>query len=120
MYGTEALGASISRTCELARYLERRIAETEELELLAPVQLNIVCFRYRAEDPDGINRQIAADIQESGIGAPSTAKIGGQLAIRAAITNHHTTCADLDALVDATLRFGRARQLMLEEAFCQE
>ena len=45
VYGAEALGSIISRTCELARYLERRIAETPELELLAPVELNVVCFR---------------------------------------------------------------------------
>jgi aromatic-L-amino-acid/L-tryptophan decarboxylase len=44
VYGTDALGVVISRTCELARYLESRILETAELELMAPVELNIVCF----------------------------------------------------------------------------
>src|SRR6202040_2442286 len=39
VYGTDALGAVISRTCALARYLESRILETPELELLAPVEL---------------------------------------------------------------------------------
>ena len=38
VYGADALGAAISRTCELARYLESRIKETPELELLAPVR----------------------------------------------------------------------------------
>jgi glutamate/tyrosine decarboxylase-like PLP-dependent enzyme len=47
--GTERLGAAISRSCALARYLEERIRETPELELMAPVELNIVCFRYRTE-----------------------------------------------------------------------
>ena len=37
VYGTEALGAMMSRSCELARYLEIKIATTRELELLAPV-----------------------------------------------------------------------------------
>src|SRR3989475_2429575 len=47
VYGTEKLGQMISRTCQLAQYLKKRIDETPELELLAPVALNIVCFRYR-------------------------------------------------------------------------
>ena len=44
---------SIARTCALAGYLEARILAEPRLELLAPVQLNIVCFRYRAADADG-------------------------------------------------------------------
>src|ERR1700733_15480468 len=54
VHGTQALGAVISNTCELARYLEGRIAQQPELELLAPVELNIVCFRYRAHESDRI------------------------------------------------------------------
>ena len=79
------------------------------LELLAPVQLNIVCFRYRADNPDRVNAEIAADIQESGIAAPSTTLIDGQLAIRAAIVNHRTEVRDIDALVNAVLEFGARR-----------
>jgi glutamate/tyrosine decarboxylase-like PLP-dependent enzyme len=79
------------------------------LELLAPVQLNIVCFRYRADDADRVNAEIVADIQESGIAAPSTTLIEGQLAIRAAIVNHRTEARDIDALVAAVLEFGARR-----------
>jgi glutamate/tyrosine decarboxylase-like PLP-dependent enzyme len=79
------------------------------LELLAPVQLNIVCFRYRARDANKLNGDIVIDIQESGIAAPSTTLLDGQLAIRAAIVNHRTDTRDLDALVAAVVRFGMAR-----------
>ena len=51
-YGTEKLGAVMARTCALARYLEARILAEPRLELLAPVDLNIVCFRYRAGDAE--------------------------------------------------------------------
>ena len=108
-YGTEKLGAVITRTCALAGYLEARILAEPRLELLAPVQLNIVCFRYRAADPNKVNREIVIDIQESGIAAPSTTLLDGQLAIRAAIVNHRTDTCDLDALVAAVIRFGAAR-----------
>lgn len=110
VYGAEALGASIARTCELARYLEKRILETGELELAAPVELNIVCLRYRAEESHRVNARIAVELQESGVAAPSTTLVGGKLAIRAAIVNHRTQLRDIDALVERTLEFGRSLQ----------
>jgi aromatic-L-amino-acid/L-tryptophan decarboxylase len=108
-YGTEKLGAMITRTCALAGYLEARILAEPRLELLAPVQLNIVCFRYRADDANQVNGDIVADIQESGIAAPSTTVLEGQLAIRAAIVNHRTDICDVDALISAVLEFGAQR-----------
>jgi glutamate/tyrosine decarboxylase-like PLP-dependent enzyme len=105
-YGTERLGAVIARTCALAKYLEHRVRNTPQLELLAPAQLNIVCFRYRAADADVVNARIAVDLHESGIAAPSTTIINGHLAIRAAFVNHRTQTRDVDALVDAIIRLG--------------
>ena len=55
-YGTEKLGAVIARTCALAGYLEARILAEPRLELMAPVQLNIVCFRYRADNANAQRR----------------------------------------------------------------
>jgi glutamate/tyrosine decarboxylase-like PLP-dependent enzyme len=107
VYGTDALGASISRCCALARTLEERIAATPELELMAPVELNIVCFRYRAEDTNRVNDAIVVALQESGVVATSTTRIKGQTAIRAAIVNHRTSRAEIDALVDGVLALGR-------------
>jgi aromatic-L-amino-acid decarboxylase len=108
VYGAEALGASIARTCDLARYLESLILRMPELEMAAPVELNIVCFRYRAEESDRVNARITVELQESGVAAPSTTVLGGRLAIRAAIVNHRTQPADLDALVERTVALGRA------------
>jgi glutamate/tyrosine decarboxylase-like PLP-dependent enzyme len=116
VYGLEALGQTIGRTCELARYLEEKIAESNELELLAPVSLNIVCFRYRCPEPDRVNARIVVELQESGVAAPSTTRIHGEVAIRAAITNHRTGRRDIDALVSATLAMGRAITGELVEA----
>jgi len=106
VYGTERLGEMISGTCTLASDLAQRIAATAELELLAPVTLNIVCFRYRGADPDRLNRDIVVALQESGIAAPSTTTVDGKLAIRVAIVNHRTTTADLDAMLEAVLDLG--------------
>ena len=108
-YGTEKLGAVITRTCALAGYLEARILADPRLELMAPVQLNIVCFRYRADNANKVNGDIVIDIQESGIAAPSTTLLDGELAIRAAIVNHRTDTCDIDALLSAVLEFGAQR-----------
>jgi aromatic-L-amino-acid/L-tryptophan decarboxylase len=100
--GTDRLGAAMAETCRLARVLEARIANEPTLELLAPVALDVVCFRVRECD-DSTNRAIVVDVQESGLAAPSTTRIDGKVAIRAAIVNHRTTEADVHALVDAVL-----------------
>jgi aromatic-L-amino-acid decarboxylase len=113
-YGIDKLGAVIARTCALARYLEAMIAAEPRLELLAPVQLNIVCFRYRADDADRVNAAIVASLHESGIAAPSTTTLDGRLAIRAAIVNHRTGTGDIDALLSAVLEFGARESEALE------
>ena len=111
-HGLDRLGASIAANCADARYLGERVEATPELELLAPVSLNIVCFRYR--DPaldhaevDRLNAAIVVELQEGGIAAPSTTQVGGRLAIRACLCNHRTRRSDLDALVEGVLRLGR-------------
>lgn len=107
VYGTDALGKTISHACQLARYLESRVVATPELELMAPVNLNIVCFRYRSLEPDRVNEEIVIRLQESGVVAPSTTTLANHLVIRAAIVNHRTTRSDIDALVDGVLSLGR-------------
>jgi glutamate/tyrosine decarboxylase-like PLP-dependent enzyme len=107
-YGAEKLGESIANTCALAQYMKQRIALLPQLELLAPVALNIVCFRYRCDDADQVNASIVVALQESGIAAPSVTTLSGQTAIRAAIVNHRTTQEDIDALLRETIAQGEA------------
>lgn len=106
VYGAEKLGQVIAHTCALAQYLKTRIEAEPNLELLAPVALNIVCFRYRCADANIVNAKLVVALQTSGIVAPSTTTLNGQVAIRAAIVNHRTSAIDIDALVDATLAIG--------------
>ncbi|MCS0628264.1 aminotransferase class V-fold PLP-dependent enzyme [Telluria mixta] len=107
VYGADAIGRSISATCALARYLAERIAAEPDLELAAPVTLNIVCFRFVCADPERVNREIVLALYDEGRVAPSATTLDGRYAIRAAIVNHRTGRADIDALVDAVLRAGR-------------
>jgi glutamate/tyrosine decarboxylase-like PLP-dependent enzyme len=114
-FGTERLGATVLRNCELARHLAERVQATQELELMAPVQLNIVCFRFchpglSDSELDTLNAELVADVQESGVAAPSTTQLGGRLAIRVNITNHRTDEATLAALLAAVVARGKARE----------
>ncbi|HEY4040466.1 MAG TPA: pyridoxal-dependent decarboxylase [Rhodopila sp.] len=111
VYGADQIGAIAQHTCDLATALAMRVDQEPELQLLAPVALNIVCFRYIAANGnlDRLNADIVADLQESGIAAPSTTIVKGVLAIRAALVNHRTSQADLTILVDAVLDAGRSR-----------
>ena len=76
--------------------------------------MNIVCFRYAAaskttDELNNINAEIVMDLQENGIAAPSTTKLGDILAIRVNITNHRTRTSDLDLLVKAVVEAGRSK-----------
>jgi glutamate/tyrosine decarboxylase-like PLP-dependent enzyme len=106
VYGTEKLGNVITHTCELAQYLKQCIELEPQLEILAPVSLNIVCFRFCCENPNQVNNELVIQLQESGFCAPSSTTINGQVAIRAAIVNHRTEKQDIDTLIEKTLEFG--------------
>ena len=111
-FGTDALAAVVDRSCATARHLADRIEREPALELLAPVALNIVCFRVRphpGEDPDRLQSDLVADLQEAGLAAPSTTTLNARRAIRAAIVNHRTGPEDVDNLVDALLTARLAR-----------
>jgi hypothetical protein len=113
-HGTRRLGAAIERNCAQAQYLAARIADEAHLELMAPVPLNVVCFRFRAPGLDGarldrLNAELVADLQESGIAAPSTTTLGGLTVIRVCLTNHRTRQGDLDLLLDAIATLGERR-----------
>ncbi len=110
-HGTETFAASIEDNCRLARLLGDKVAADPMLELLAPVTLNIACFRLRvdglsANALDQLNEDIVAELQLRGIAAPSTTRIGGKLAIRANITNHRTRDADIGVLLAAVRTIG--------------
>jgi aromatic-L-amino-acid/L-tryptophan decarboxylase len=110
-YGLDGLAEVIARNCRQAADLARAVAASDDLQLLAPVALNIVCFRYIAGDlpepeRDALNAAIVAELQLRGIAAPSTTRLAGRLAIRVALTNHRTTDEDLAILVRAVRRLG--------------
>lgn len=107
-HGVKSLAAVIDRNIEQAQTLKDLIIAAPALEMLAPVPLNICCFRYVPThvDSDQLNEEIVVQLQEQGIAVPSTTIIKGRLAIRANLTNHRTRNEDLDILVGNVVRIG--------------
>ena len=85
-----------------------------ELELLAPVPLSAVCFRYVPQSADlgdtqldDLNLRILTSVQRRGRVYISNATIRDRFALRACIVNHRTTPADVEEVVDEVLTVGR-------------
>jgi glutamate/tyrosine decarboxylase-like PLP-dependent enzyme len=115
-YGAHALGAAMAANCGLAQALAARVDAAPELERLAPVALNVVCFRHRFLS-DLQNAELVADLQTAGEVAPSLTTIGGRTAVRAAIVNHRTCLEDVETLVESVLSAGQSMlRAMAEEA----
>jgi glutamate/tyrosine decarboxylase-like PLP-dependent enzyme len=112
-HGIRKYGRLVQQNCDQARYLETLVNAHEELALMAPVPLNIVCFRFApdgVEDArlDSINEEILYGLQESGTAVPSSTILGGRFALRVCICNHRTRREDLDLLVREVIRRGHA------------
>ncbi|MCQ8280024.1 pyridoxal-dependent decarboxylase [Acetobacteraceae bacterium KSS8] len=113
-YGAERMGEMVEACCDVAAHLARRVEQEKALELLAPVTLNVVCFRVSeagapGADLDWLNGELVKDLHESGIAVPSTTTIDGKRAIRAAIVNHRTVREDADIMIEGLLMLLRRR-----------
>jgi aromatic-L-amino-acid decarboxylase len=97
--GADRIAASIERCCRVAKHLEQRLRKLPMFEVVAPVALNIVCFRVRGAG-DKVQEAVVMDLQERGVAAPSLTVLGGRTVIRAAIVNHRTTARHADRLVE--------------------
>jgi glutamate/tyrosine decarboxylase-like PLP-dependent enzyme len=108
-HGFDVLGQSMAENCRLARSFAAKISAHPFFKLMAPVSLNIVCCRLQPpsvppEQWDQFNAEVVAHLQESGVAAPSTCRIDGDLCIRICIINHRTRENDMDILLDALLK----------------
>lgn len=105
-YGSDKLKAAISNDIENARYAAQLIEESNDFELLAPVPLSIVCFRYigngsyNEEELDKLNTQLLNAIEADGRIFFAGTKINGKVSLRISLTNHRRTKADIDYLFE--------------------
>ncbi|MBP6015551.1 MAG: hypothetical protein KA586_02440 [Candidatus Promineofilum sp.] len=111
-HGLDRFGRMMTRNVEQAHYLGRLIEASPVLERMAPIGLDIVCFRYNPgglDDAalDDLNKEVLIQLHEQGIAAPSYTTLHGRYCLRVAIANFRSTQEDFDALVEAVVRLGQ-------------
>jgi glutamate/tyrosine decarboxylase-like PLP-dependent enzyme len=114
-YGRAGYRALVERHCELAAHLAAAVDDAPDLERLAEVPLNVVCFRYRPPDlaepeVDQVNRRLGEALLDDGRVFAGTTLYGGRVALRPAISNWRTTADDLDYFVKVVRELGAAAQ----------
>ena len=105
-HGLEAFRAAIADNLAQANLLAELIQANPSLELIAPVDLSAVCFRYVNGDAGGanaLNEAILRHVTATGRVWLSNASVRGIVGLRACITNHRTTEQDIRTIVEEVL-----------------
>jgi glutamate/tyrosine decarboxylase-like PLP-dependent enzyme len=111
-YGREGHRSIVERNLDLARELAETVDAAPDLERLAEVQLNIVCFRYRPEgSPDGpgldeLNRRIGEQALIDGRVFFGSTNYGGRVAFRPAMVNWRTRSQDVQLVPEVVRELG--------------
>jgi glutamate/tyrosine decarboxylase-like PLP-dependent enzyme len=111
-HGADKYGSVIEQDIEYAKYFAGLVAKSNELELLAPVYLNVVCFRYVRDDSseselDVLNAALFEKIIWEGKFGPFNTTIDGKFAFRICTVNHRTTREDLRLFYEEILENGK-------------
>jgi glutamate/tyrosine decarboxylase-like PLP-dependent enzyme len=110
-YGREGYRAMIERHLALAQRVANQVDAAPDLERLADVPLNIVCFRFHPPEVaeselDDLNRKLGAMVLEDGRIYFGTTEYAGKVAFRPAIVNWRTTEKDVDLIVAVVRELG--------------
>ena len=101
-YGIQGLQKLIRGHIAMAERLAAEIAETADFELLAPVPLALICFRYRPEGLDDedqldrLNETLVERINDSGAAYLTHTRLAGRYAIRFSIGQTTTAQRHVD------------------------
>lgn len=110
-YGRSGVRACIERNLDHAQHLARLVDGAPDLERLAEVPLNIVCFRYVRQgasdaELDQLNERLGEALLEDGRVFAGTTRYCGKTALRPALVNWRTREEDVTLLVDVVRELG--------------
>src|SRR5436189_3423354 len=121
----QALSEAIEKHLACARHFETLVENSEDFEMLAPVELSIFCSRHlpaglkRAlaaaspsvrekieEQLDAHNERLLLALQRDGSSYLSNALLRGRFSLRGCVMNYRTTLHDMEILLDDLRRVG--------------
>ena len=110
-YGRAGYRAMVERHLDLAQRIAAQVDAAPELERLADVKLNIVCFRLRPpgvpeQELDVLNQRLLDALLEDGRVFVTGTVYDGKRALRPALVNWRTQEADVDLLVAVVRQLG--------------
>ena len=110
-HGLDRFGRMIARNVEQAHYFGQLVENEPKMELLAPIGLDIVCFRFNPgglndDALNALNKEILMQLHEQGIAAPSYTTLNDRYCLRIAIANHRSRQDDFDLLAKEVVRIG--------------
>lgn len=105
-YGKKLYAKTIDQLFDLASYMGDLVQAEPELELMAPVNFNAVCVRYRDLD-DLSNEKILEQIVSSGFAFLGRAMVKGRFCLRACFMNLRTTRKDAEIIINEIKRLGK-------------
>jgi aromatic-L-amino-acid decarboxylase len=111
--GRAGVAELVTRCNALAKLLEQRVREAQDLELLSPASLSVVNFRYRPigralDDAalDALNEQISEAISASGEAHMPTTRIHDKTSLRACFLHYENDASDVEHLIGLVRRVG--------------
>ena len=113
-YGRSGYRTIVERHLDLAQHLAEEVDAAPDLERLADVPLNIVCFRYHPEgvddekELDDLNARIAEAVLEDGRVFFGSTIYDGKVAFRPAPVNWRNREEHIDLIVQVTRELGKA------------
>lgn len=96
-FGVSQLQAKIREHIRIARWLEKQVVDHHDFEIMAPVPLSLVCFRYRPscvignENLNRVNEELLGKLNASGRIFLTHTKLNGQYTLRMSIAGTQTT-----------------------------
>ncbi|PCI68392.1 MAG: pyridoxal-dependent decarboxylase [Piscirickettsiaceae bacterium] len=107
--GVDGMRARICRHNEMARRVAEQAKQHPNLELALKPTLSICCFRYvheKADDLNGLNKQIHRQLMKHGVNIPSTTMVGDKFVIRPCFLGARTDWHHADDLVKEVIEIG--------------
>jgi glutamate/tyrosine decarboxylase-like PLP-dependent enzyme len=135
-YGVKKYQRLIDQNVFLAQYLDALVKESNDFEVVAPVGLSTVCFRYypeelqqryqKANDHEKgrieeylnmLNRAIIEGMRADGRAVLSGTILGKKFVLRACIMNYRTRKQDITMIMDVIRDVGSREDIKIRNTF---